>query len=140
MAIGCTVNCERVRFTEYSSLWRLSINNHHKLEYSLNNCTRSAVHCAADCYLYSSYIKALGVKSQGLSNTLLCIYSCLTRFNPKINQPSKGGRQKLLSGFFPLRGGVPPLPLTFFEHNDFPLRGGVPPKSVKEQIRKNGYF
>ena len=34
---------------------------------------------------------------------------------------SKGGRQKLLSGFFPQRGwGVPPIPLSFFGHNDFP--------------------
>ena len=33
-------------------------------------------------------------------------------------------------------GGVPPFPLSFFEHNDFPLRGGgVPPNSVKEKIR-----
>ena len=36
----------------------------------------------------------------------------------------KGTFQKLLSGFFPLRGGVPPLSASFFEHNDFPLRGG----------------
>ena len=27
-------------FIEYSSLWRLSINNRHKLEYSVNNHTR----------------------------------------------------------------------------------------------------
>ena len=50
--------------------------------------------------------------------------------------PSKGTHQKLLSGFCPLRGGVPPFPLSFFEHNDCPLRGGgVPPDSVKEKIR-----
>ena len=39
-------------FTEYLSLWRLSIKNCHKLEYSVNNRTRSAVNCAADCHLY----------------------------------------------------------------------------------------
>ena len=45
----------------------------------------------------------------------------------------KGTRQKLLSGFFPLRGGgYPAFPLSFFEHIDFPFRGGgVPPLSVK---------
>ena len=37
---------------------------------------------------------------------------------------AKGIFQKLLSGFFPLRGGYPPFPLSFFEHNGFPLRGG----------------
>ena len=32
--------------------------------------------------------------------------------------------KKLLSGFFPLRGGgYPPFPLSFFGHNDFLLRG-----------------
>ena len=36
----------------------------------------------------------------------------------------KGGCQKLLSVFFPLRGGDPPFLLSFFEHNNFPLRGG----------------
>ena len=42
----------RVRlFTEYSSLWQLSINNRHKLEYSVNKRTRSAVDCEADCHL-----------------------------------------------------------------------------------------
>ena len=52
------------------------------------------------------------------------------------DQDSKGRLQKLLSGFFPLRGGYPPFPLNFFEHNDFPLRGGgVLPNSVKEKIR-----
>ena len=34
----------------------------------------------------------------------------------------KGARQKLLSGFCPLRGGVyPPCPLRFFWKNDCPL-------------------
>ena len=42
-----------------------------------------------------------------------------------------------LADFFPLRGGgFPPVPLSFFGHNDFPLGGGgVPPNSVKEKIR-----
>ena len=50
---------------------------------------------------------------------------------------SKGTYQKLLSGFFPLRGGgYPPIPLSFFGHNDFPLRGGgEPPNSIREKIR-----
>ena len=45
-------------FTEYLSLWRLSINNRHKLECSVNNRTRSAVDCAADCHLYLEYVMA----------------------------------------------------------------------------------
>ena len=37
----------------------------------------------------------------------------------------KGTFQKLLSGFFPLRGGeYPPFPLRVFGQDDFPLRGG----------------
>ena len=41
---------------------------------------------------------------------------------------NKGRFQKLLSGFFPLRGGgYPPFPLSFFGHNDFPLRRGSTP-------------
>ena len=35
----------------------------------------------------------------------------------------KGTRQKLLSGFFPLRGGYPPFPLRVFGQDDFPVRG-----------------
>ena len=32
-----------------------------------------------------------------------------------------GARQKLLSGFFPLRGGgTPPIPLRVFRQDDFP--------------------
>ena len=47
-----------------------------------------------------------------------------------------GKLSKTTYWIFPLRGGVPPFPLSFFEHNDCPLRGGgVPPKSVKEKIR-----
>ena len=56
---------------------------------------------------------------------------------------NKGARQKLLSGFYPLRGrGVyPPFLLSFFEHNDCPLRGGgVPPKSAKENSAKKQFF
>ena len=37
VAIGCTVICRA-----NSNLWRLSIKNRHKLEYSVNNRTRSA--------------------------------------------------------------------------------------------------
>ena len=53
----------------------------------------------------------------------------------KFEKCHKGGFQKLLSGFFPLRGGYPPIPLSFFGHNDFPLRGGgVPPNFIKGKI------
>ena len=49
--------------------------------------------------------------------------------------PFKGTCQKLLSGFFPLRGGGwhPPIPLSFFGQNDFPL-GGTP-HSARGKIR-----
>ena len=40
----------------------------------------------------------------------------------------KGRCQKRFSGFFPLRGGVPPFPLSFFVHNYCPLRK-IPLKS-----------
>ena len=54
---------------------------------------------------------------------------------------SKGGCQKLLSGFFPLRGGVPPFPLRVFGQDDFPLRGeGVPPNSAEENSAKKQVF
>ena len=36
---------------------------------------------------------------------------------------AKGIFQKLLSGFFPLRGGYPPFPPRVFGQDDFPLRG-----------------
>ena len=53
---------------------------------------------------------------------------------------AKGIFQKLLSGFFPLRGGYPPFPQRFFGQSDFPLRGGEYPsiplrkKSAKKQL------
>ena len=51
----------------------------------------------------------------------------LAQNSPKV----KGGLQRLLSGFFPLRGGgYPPFPLRVFGQNDFPLRK----KSVKKQL------
>ena len=51
-------------------------------------------------------------------------------FSEKSEVKLKGGRQKLLSGFFP------PFPLRVFGQDDFPLRGGeYPPLSVKEKIR-----
>ena len=46
---------------------------------------------------------------------------------PEFNLQYKGSYQKLLSGFFPLRGGrYPPFPLSFFGQNDFPLRPPPP--------------
>ena len=52
-----------------------------------------------------------------------------TEFYNLVVFESKGTLQKLLSGFCPLRGGVPPLSAKLFGHNDFPLRGGgVPPQ------------
>ena len=55
-----------------------------------------------------------------------------------------GGRQKLLSGFFPRRGGgTPPIPPNFFGHHDFPLRVGCGPlpNSAKEKNPlKNSYL
>ena len=54
-----------------------------------------------------------------------------------------GTRQKLLSGFFPLRGGggYPPFPLSFFAHNDFPLRGGMyPPIPLRKKSTKKELF
>ena len=44
---------------------------------------------------------------------------------------AKGIFQKLLSGFFPLRGGYPRFPLSFFGHTVFPLRGGSTPQFRK---------
>ena len=54
----------------------------------------------------------------------------------------KGGCQKLLSGFFPLRGGgYSPFPLRVFGQDDFPLRGrGVPPNSAKENSAETQVF
>ena len=61
-----------------------------------------------------------------------------------IVQPEQGKapRQKRFSGFCPLRGGGPPCPLSFFEHNDCPLRGGgdYPPIPLRKKSAKNGYF
>ena len=52
----------------------------------------------------------------------------------------KGRCQKLLSGFFPLRGGgYPPFPLRVFGQDDFPLRG-VPPNSPEENSAKKQFF
>ena len=75
------------------------------------------------------------------SPPLLHLFSLSTPFlylSPPLQPPPKGTCQKRFSGFCPLRGGggVPPFPLSFFEHNDCLLRGGgIPPKSVKEKIR-----
>ena len=54
----------------------------------------------------------------------------------------KGGCQKLLSGFFPLRGGgEPPFPLRVFGQDDFLLRGeGGTPNSAKENSAKKQDF
>ena len=54
---------------------------------------------------------------------------------------AKGIFQKLLSGFFPLRGGYPPFPLSFFGQNNFPLRGGgVPPIPLRKKSAKKQLF
>ena len=55
---------------------------------------------------------------------------------------TKRTRQKLLSGFFPLRGGgYPPFPLRVFGQDDFPLRGeGGNPNSAKENSAKKQVF
>ena len=51
------------------------------------------------------------------------------------SEGSKGNLSKTFQRILPVKGGgVPPFPLSFFEHNDCPLRGGVPPNSVKEKI------
>ena len=66
--------------------------------------------------------------------------ACVTSNN--VVEDIKGGCQKLLSRFCPLRGGgTPPFPLSFFEHNNCPLRGGgVPPNSAKENSAKVQVF
>ena len=44
--------------------------------------------------------------------------------------------KNVLADFFGQGGGVPPLSVKGFGHNNFPLRvGGYPPNSVKEKIR-----
>ena len=60
-----------------------------------------------------------------------------------VRTSAKGGFQKLLSGFFPLRGGVrPPFLLRVFEHDDFPLRGGMysPIPLRKKSPQKTFFF
>ena len=55
----------------------------------------------------------------------------------------KGTLQKqLISDFFPLRGGgVPPFPLSFFEHNGCPLsEGGYPPIPLWKKSDKRRLF
>ena len=55
--------------------------------------------------------------------------------------PCKGPFQKLLSGFFPLRGGYPPFPLRVFGQDDFLLRGEEgTPDSAKENSAKKQVF
>ena len=62
-------------------------------------------------------------------------------YKPSEAGHTKGTCQKRFSGFCLLRGGYPPFPLSFFEHNVFPLRGGVyPPIPLRKKSAKNGYI
>ena len=79
--------------------------------------------------------QAMNHLSPGCDQTILtCHIYCeniVTNF-----QAVKGRCQKLLSGFFPSRGGVPPLSAKLFWAQCLSVKGGgVPPNSVKE---KNG--
>ena len=59
----------------------------------------------------------------------------------KAHDLPKGGCQKLLSGFFSVKGGYPPFPLRVFGQDDFPLRGeGGTPNSAKENSAKKQVF
>ena len=53
----------------------------------------------------------------------------------------KGRFQKIIRGFCPFRGGIPPFPLSFFEHNECPLRGRVyPPIPLRKIPLKCRFF
>ena len=69
-------------------------------------------------------------------NMLLSCHLSLSSGNclHKHQHQHKGTCQKLLCGFFPLRGGeYPPFPLRVFGQDDFPLRGeGVPPIRLRK--------
>ena len=98
-------------------------------------------------FLYSSTLmtKKCSFTTTKISQLfLMCLMSeCLVHFfNVNLSIRHKGGRQKLLCGFCLLREGVPPFPLSFFEHNDFPLRGGglYPPISLGKNPLKTAIF
>ena len=57
------------------------------------------------------------------------------------NNPSKGARQKLLSGFFSVRG-IPPTPLTenHFAKNPSAEMGGTPPPLTGSLLSFSGNF
>ena len=72
---------------------------------------------------------------------------CLSLFPPRGIIPlnflsRKGRRQKLLSGFFPLRGGVPPLSAKLFWAQWFSVKGGggYPPILLRKIPLKSRYF
>ena len=94
--------------------------------------------------------KLLAIQRQRIHKILFCKGCAKTAVNRETGTKCttstfmpwlKGGLQKLLSGFFPLRGGgVPPFPLRVFGQNDFPLRGGSTPNSAKEKSAKKQLF
>ena len=55
-----------------------------------------------------------------------------------------GNPSKTLGGFFSVKGGYIPIPLSFFGQKDFLLTGGdgtgVPPISLWKKSTKNSYF
>ena len=55
---------------------------------------------------------------------------------------TKGTRQKLLSGFFPLRGGVPPISAKVFWAGSFFVKGGGghPPIPLRKIPLKSSFF
>ena len=59
-----------------------------------------------------------------------------TLYGVRLLEITMGSRQKLLSGFFPLRGGLPPNSAKGFWAEWFSVKGGrgVPPNSAKENL------
>ena len=52
-----------------------------------------------------------------------------------------GSLSKTFKRILPVKGGgVPPFPLSFFEHNDYPLRGGYPPCPLRKKSAKKRLF
>ena len=87
---------------------------------------------AGDCVNdYAWKIDGSNISSNGFMVHLLFLQklslisetSYVTIFDRHFFRRHKGRCQKLLSGFFPLRGGYPPFPLRVFGQDDFPLRG-----------------
>ena len=63
------------------------------------------------------YLKLTNIQAQLKMSSFMFAISSLAQ-----TAFAKGSFQKLLSGFFPLRGGG--IPLRVFGQDDFPLRGG----------------